>query len=207
MTKVWESLWSNYENIPSGQIMNDPAGKGQREEFVDLLEKHFELQYKRILEVGTGTGQYSIELENKGAYCTGIDVEQESIDLAQRIAKDYKSSVQLEKMDLFDMTYQHYDIVFSMGTVEHFTNAEIIKMFRKMAELGDYVIVGVPYSGSHAYMLSKEMSMAQGTWEYGVENDFMSLKALFSLSGLEMIEETTIGSVAEAMYLKRTGGY
>jgi len=203
MTKVWNSLWDNYKNIPTEQIMNEPAGKTQREEFAELLMNHFDLKGKTILEVGTGTGQYSIELAKHGAICTGIDLEQGSIDLAKRIANDVEAeNYSFVQSDVFNVT-NNYDIVFSMGTVEHFNQDEIIAMFRKMAEIADYVVVGVPYSGSHAYMFAKEISMAMDTWEYGVENDFWTLKNLFEASEIEMIEEKTIGLVSEAMYLKR----
>jgi len=204
MTKVWNSLWDNYKNIPTEQIMNEPAGKTQREEFAELLMNHFDLKGKTILEVGTGTGQYSIELAKHGAICTGIDLEQGSIDVANRIGKDCNTTAVFSKADLFDLSVRsHYHIVFSMGTVEHFTKQEIIDMFRKMRKIADYVVVGVPYSGSHAYMFAKEISMAMDTWEYGVENDFWTLSDLFEASEIEMIEEKTIGLVSEAMYLKR----
>ena len=204
MAKVWTSIWDSYKNIPSEQILNCPAGRSQRMEFAELLEQHFNIKGKTILEVGTGTGQYSIELAKHGAMCTGIDIEQESIDLAQRIGKDVGSTANFQKYNLFEChKSNNYDIVFSMGTVEHFTTPEIVNMFRKMSEIADYVVVGVPYSGSHAYMFAKEISMAQGTWEYGVENDFWTLKNLFEASGIKMIEEQTIGLVSEAMYLKR----
>ncbi len=204
MTKIWNSLWDSYKNIPSEQILNEPAGMSQRSEFVGMLLKHFDLKGKSILEVGTGTGQYSIELAKRGAICTGIDIEQESIDLAKRIAKDCKSTAQFQKGDLFDaQPTSKYDIVFSMGTIEHFTDKEIVKMFRKMSEIADYVVVGVPYRGSHAYMLSKQISMQMGTWEYGVENDFMTLDYLFEEADILPLTEKTIGAVSEAMYLKR----
>ena len=100
--KIWASIWDQYKNIPSVHIMNEPAGMTQRSEFVGLLLKHFDLKGKTILEVGTGTGQYSIELAQRGAICLGIDIEQESIDLARRIASDYNiQTAHFEKKDLF----------------------------------------------------------------------------------------------------------
>jgi len=205
MTKVWNSIWDSYKDIPTEQIMNEPAGKTQRAEFAELLMKHFDIKGKSILEVGTGTGQYSIELSKHGAFCTGIDLEQGSVDLATRIASDSQAdNCVFNETDVFDINLDYnYDIVFSMGTVEHFTKKEIVTMFKKMTEIADIVVVGVPYSGSHAYMFAKEISMAMNTWRYGVENDFWTLKNLFEASDIRMIEEQTIGLVSEAMYLKR----
>lgn len=204
MIKIWESLWDSYLKIPSVEILNEPAGMTQRSEFVGMLLEHFDLKGMHILEVGTGTGQYSIELSLRGAHCTGIDINSGSIKLAQRLADDYNmTNCSFKNVDLFDFKGTKFDIVFSMGTIEHFTDKQIVKMLKKMSEIGDYVIVGVPYSGSRPYMLSKERSQRNGTWEYGEEQDFETLKDLFRQADLTLLQEKTIGVYSEAYYLNR----
>ena len=203
MIKIWDSLWDSYQKIPSVQILNEPAGMTQRSEFVGMLLEHFDLRGKTILEVGTGTGQYCIELSLRGARCLGIDIDKGSIKLAKRLANDYNVDCSFKNINLFDLKGQHFDIIFSMGTVEHFTDDEIVKMFMQMSKVGDYVIVGVPYSGSRPYMLSKEHSQRNGTWEYGEEQDFETLSPLFERAGISLLQEETIGACSEAYYLKR----
>lgn len=209
MSEVWNSLWKNYQNIDSVTIMNEPGGMLLRSEFIGILLKYFDLRNKSILDVGTGTGQYCIELALRGAECMGIDKDPESIKLADRIANDYQiSNCVFREINLFDFKKyepkdEHYDIVFSMGLLEHFDDSQIIRMLKEMSKLGEYVIAGIPYGGSDAYKLAKLYSQKKGTWEYGFERDFLTLSDLFKEAGLSMLHEQVIGLGSEAYYLRR----
>lgn len=188
--------------------MNEPGGMLLRSEFIGILLKYFDLRNKSILDVGTGTGQYCIELALRDAKCMGIDKDTESIKLANRIANDYKiSNCVFREIDLFDFKKyepkdEYYDIVFSMGLLEHFDDSQIIRMLKEMSRLGNYVIAGVPYAGSDIYKLSKLYSKKKGTWEYGFERDFLTLSDLFKEAGLSVIHEQVIGLGSEAYHLK-----
>ena len=202
--QVWGSLWKKYAAVSSKDMLNEPSGITQRSEFVGLLLQHFDLKGKRILDVGTGTGQFAIELALRGAVVTGIDIDKDSIELATKLAKDYNIDCDFIHCDLFDISKVYgFDIVFSMGTLEHFTDIEMTAMLKHMSELGDYVITGVPYNDSKPYMMSKKHSQRMGTWEYGEEKDFKSINHLISAAGLKPLHESSIGLVSEAMYLKR----
>ena len=207
MGKIWNSLWKNYQNIDSVSIMNEPGGMLIRSEFLGILLKYFDLKDKYILDVGTGTGQYCFELASRGAKCIGIDKDPASIKLASRIANDYETDkCRFWKMDLFDISkisHDNYDMVFSMGLLEHFGDSQIVKMLREMSRLGEYVIAGVPYDGSDIYKMSKTYSQKKGTWEYGFERGFLTLKDLFEKAGLSIHHEQIIGLGSEACYLKR----
>jgi len=76
-------------------------------------------------------------------------------------------------------------------------------MLKQMGESGKFVVVGVPWSNSGIYKLSKEFSKVSGTWEYGFERDFETLKPYFEKAGLYMLNESIIGGVSEAYYLKQ----
>jgi len=209
MSEVWNSLWKQYQDIDSVTIMNDPGGMLIRSELTGILLKYFDLKGKNILEVGTGTGQYCIELALRGARCTGIDKDPESIKLANRIARDYKANdYEFREIDLFELgkhkhLHNFYDIVLSMGILEHFDDKQIVDMLKEMAKLGKYVVVGVPYSDADVYKMSKLYSQKKGTWEYGFERDFETLSNLFKKAGLCLHHEEVIGLGSEACYLKR----
>jgi len=209
MSETWNSLWKNYQNIDSVAIVNEPGAMLLRSEFIGIILKYFDLRNKSILDVGTGTGQYCIELALRGAKCMGIDRDPESIKLANRIASDYQiNNCEFREIDLFDFRkYEpkddHYDIVFSMGLLEHFDDLQIVEMLKEMSKLGEYVIAGIPYGGSDIYKLSKSYSQKKGTWEYGFERDFLTLLDLFKEAGLSILHEQIIGLGSEAYYLKR----
>jgi glycosyltransferase involved in cell wall biosynthesis/SAM-dependent methyltransferase len=204
MGEVWNSLWENCKNIDSVSIMNNPSGISLRSEFAGLLMKYFDLKDKSILEIGTGTGQDCIELALRGANCIGIDKSPESVNLAKRIASDYQiNNCIFEEKDIYDLDKSNFDIVFNMGVLEHFDDSEIVKMLKKMSELGKYVIVGIPYSDSDIYKLSKLYSQQKKTWEYEIERDFRSFKKYFEKAGISLLHEQVIGLVNEAYYLRR----
>jgi len=206
-SNVWGNLWKCYKEDDSVSIMNDPGSMTMRSEFIGLLLKFFDLKGKSILDVGTGTGQYCIELAMRGALCLGIDIDVESVKLATRITKDYNAQnghhCFFNHKDLFNLNNVYFNIVMSMGVLEHEDDEYIIKMLKKMSEIGGYVVVGVPYSGSDTYKLSKAYSIKRGTWEYGAERNFYTMVDLFEKAGIFAQFETVIGGVTEASYLRR----
>ena len=203
---VWDSIWKKYYRNDILSLFNSPDGKVFRSEFIDLLNQFFVLKGSRVLEVGSGSGMISVEFSKRGAWYTGIDTSQYSIELSRKIVDSFGlKNVNFEKMDGFKMTFpeKEFDIVFNLGVLEHFQDEEIINMLKEMARVGKFVVVGVPYSGSYIYKASKEISQEAGTWEYGFERDFYSLKDLFERSGLTLLHEEIIGAFSEAYHLKR----
>jgi glycosyltransferase involved in cell wall biosynthesis len=112
-------IWDEYSKIDSFQLMNEPSNKTLRSEFVSSLNNFFLLRNARILEVGTGTGSFSIELALREAQVTGIDIEESSIKLAKRLADEFQivpapnfllgNGFNLEKAG-----FKNFDIVFNM---------------------------------------------------------------------------------------------
>jgi len=201
-------IWDEYSKIDSFQLMNDPPNKTLRSEFVSLLNNFFLLRNARILEVGTGTGSFSIELALREAQVTGIDIEESSIKLAKRLADDFQIVPKpvfllVDGFNLEKGGFKNFDIVFNMGVLEHFEDELLIKMLDEMGKSGKFVVVGVPWSNSQIYKLSKEFSKTSGTWEYGFERDFETLKPYFEKAGLYLLNESIIGGVSEAYNLKR----
>ncbi|MDK2786489.1 MAG: hypothetical protein PWQ80_1168 [Thermotoga sp.] len=203
---VWDNLWRKYTEYDILSLVNNPEGKAFRSEFVNLLNHFFVLKGSRILEAGCGSGTISIDLSKRGAYYTGIDISQDSVELSKKVASFFElRNVSFKKMDGFKTIFsdKEFDIVFNIGVVEHFQDEDIVKMLKEMARVGKFIVVGVPYSGSQIYKLSKEISQETGTWEYGFERDFYSLKDLFEKAGVKLLHEEIIGSFSEAFYLKR----
>ncbi len=201
-------IWKEYNKLDSFTIMNDLPRKSLRSEFVSLLERFFILNKARILEVGTGTGAFSIELALREADVTGIDIDPASVELATRISKDYNiENAEFEVGDGLKLTEsfkpQEFDIAFNMGVVEHFKDDDIIKMLKQMGEVAKFVVVGVPYSGSFVYKTAKETAQKLGAWEYGFERDFLTLEPLIKRAGLIPLHEEVIGVLAEPFYLRR----
>lgn len=203
---LWDAIWGNYNLQNPIDIVNEPGGMVLRSEFVELLNRFFILKGLKILEVGCGSGLFSIELCSRNAVYTGIDISENSIELATNIQHFYGiKSCDFKLGNAFNMEYpiHSYDITFNVGVVEHFNDEQIITVLKKMARVGKYVIVGVPYSGSNLYGISKKYSQSKGKWEYGFERDFYTLKPLFEKAGIKLLYEDIIGYQSECQYVKR----
>ncbi len=102
---------------------------------------------KKILEAGCGSGITCTFLAQKGYNVTGVDSDPDMVELATSIAEKQSCSA-LFKIDdirlLNTLIDEHFDVVFSNGVMEHFSDAEIISILNQHLLVGDYVIVSIP---------------------------------------------------------------
>lgn len=76
----------------------------------------------RILEVGCGIGDVSIDLAKNGYDCTAIDTSDEAIKTAkQQTPESLKGSVKFSVQDLNDLPHDNaYDVVIANGVIPYF---------------------------------------------------------------------------------------
>lgn len=98
-----------------------------------------------ILDVGCGTGNFSIKLAHKGALVTGIDISEKMLKTADEKAKKEKLNIKFMKMDSQDLQFpdNHFDGVISMATVEFISDpgTMINEMFR-VCKKGGNILLG-----------------------------------------------------------------
>ncbi len=113
--------------------------KGEPKTQVQLaFRKHWELFRKIInklrikggncLEVGCGRGTISSYLSDAGYNCTLLDVSIEVLKNAKKIYKDFNLKGKFVRGDVFYLPFfeEKFDIVFSVGLLEHFKNPKKI---------------------------------------------------------------------------------
>jgi 2-polyprenyl-3-methyl-5-hydroxy-6-metoxy-1,4-benzoquinol methylase len=123
--------------------MNEPSIKTLRFEFIRLLNSYFLLRNAKILEVETGTGNFSLEIAIMEANVTGIDIEESTIRLAKRISQDFEitNNIDFSIGDGFNLKkvkkegFKNFVIVFNMGVLEYFEDKLIVKMLEKWGKL------------------------------------------------------------------------
>ncbi len=101
----------------------------------------------RILEAGSGTGTYSISLSLMGYDVTGIDIDPAMVKLSNGIAKDLGAdNVRFKEGSIFDLEeeYGKYDLVYSVGVLEHFEDHEVVDTLEKQARCAPHVLSVVP---------------------------------------------------------------
>lgn len=98
----------------------------------------------KILDVGCGTGNFSIKMARQGVNVTGIDVSEKMLEVARNRASQEKLAIEFRKMDSQNLTFQDsiFDGVFSMATIEFASDPDkmIEEMFRVCKEDGPVVV-------------------------------------------------------------------
>jgi len=98
-----------------------PLGK-----FVDEVETKLALELFQpkpgmyVLDVGCGTGNFSIKLAKLGVKVVGIDISEEMLKIAREKAKRLSLQIEFVKMNIYSLQFpsDHFDGVFSMATFE-----------------------------------------------------------------------------------------
>jgi len=98
-----------------------PIGK-----FIDEVETKlaFDLFQPRpgmyVLDVGCGTGNFSIKLAKLGVRVVGIDTSEEMLKIAREKARRLNFEIEFEKMNVYSLKFpsNHFDGVFSMAAFE-----------------------------------------------------------------------------------------
>lgn len=147
--KDWEKCWK-FTNLiilifkPFEILVRYSIRKG-----IERLFTNFDIKNPSILELGAGTGSDSEWLIKKfGGKATLVDNCDHIISKSKRYFNRKKLDITCLKLKVEDIRFKNkYDLVFSVGLVEHFYNKDLYKIFRKhvdAAKKGGYIIIFVP---------------------------------------------------------------
>lgn len=112
-------------------------------ETLKLPPKIFE--NSELLDLGSGTGQNTIQYDQLGAKCTLVDYDKKSVQRARSLFKTYaKNKFNIINNDLFKFkTNKRFDIVVSNGVAHHTSNnIKNIKLALKFLKKGGFFILG-----------------------------------------------------------------
>lgn len=135
---------------------------------IDLIRKYS--VNKKIIEAGSGTGVLSVYIASLNFDVTGIDIDENILKLSQNIAKKYNSKNKpvFIKKSIFELNYKEneFDVSFSSGVLEHFTDKEIIKTLKQQIKIARFVIFGIPtkYFNRSEAMYGDERYMSFSFW-------------------------------------------
>ena len=117
-----------------------------------------------------GTQPISLTAEAISAGETAVDIDDEILHLAKNIVKksSFSEMPKFEIMSILNLQYKNksFDVAFSNGVLEHFTDDEIIKILMEEMRIADIVIFGVPskYFNDDEFMHGDERYLTREEW-------------------------------------------
>lgn len=194
----WYSLYKKEivrEDSPEKYIYKKVKYK---KKLINLIRKY---AGNKVLEAGCGTGVISSYVSTLGYQVTGIDIDDKILQLATDLSSKIKNSnVIFEKKSIFEMpfTKHEFDVSFSNGVLEHFSDIQIIDALKKQSYIANYVIFGIP---TRYFKKSEAM--------YGDER-YLSIKFwrnLIMQANCEILEEKNMQYESFFKRIKRVNKY
>jgi 2-polyprenyl-3-methyl-5-hydroxy-6-metoxy-1,4-benzoquinol methylase len=146
------------------KFYNKVFKKGEKKHFTSFLTtgkpaleteevlKEIKWKDKKIIDVGCGTGLFAFCAAQKGATVLGIDYSKVAIDIAK---EKYKApNLQFKQLDAARLCGK-YDVIVSIGTLEHMDNPfKILKLFKKHLTINGRIIITSPnWTNPRGYIL------------------------------------------------------
>ncbi|GFE64636.1 magnesium protoporphyrin IX methyltransferase [Litoreibacter roseus] len=142
-TQTWERLTSDAP--VSGIRATVRAGRDQMRATM-LAQLPDDLTSARILDAGCGTGTMAVELANKGADVTGIDISPSLIDIAEARRPDrVRGSLSYQAGDMSNAGLGRFDYVLAMDSMIYYDKGDIGSILAQFApRLSEKMIFTLP---------------------------------------------------------------
>lgn len=137
--------------------------------FVDRIETDLAFRMlkinkgMKIIDIGCGTGNFSIKLAKRGCHVTGIDVSEKMLKIARKKACEQKLNIDFINMDVKDLKFadNEFDAAISMAAFEFIDDIPRVtdEIFRTV-KVGGQVLIGTINGASDwgKFYKSKEVS-------------------------------------------------
>lgn len=184
--KTKKEIW----NLEGAEITKEAmdfrikAAVSQRgwQEVVRIFEKKgIPISALRVAEIGCGTGTMALTFGLLGASVTLIDFNEKALRRSRKIYEMYGCTAQFLERDCIEdppaELIDTFDIVISLGLVEHFSGSNrkrCIEYHRLLAKKDGVVLITVPNRYNLFYWSIRGIRTLTGTWTIDVEIPFSS---------------------------------
>lgn len=191
MAAMWDE-WKDYEvsnGLISQRIRGACASLGWRYAIQTILDRHLPFHELKVIELGCGTGTFSLCFRLLGAETTLIDANEHALRVAEAFFKSCGVTGRYLQADLLEELPSYllgrFDLVTSGGLIEHFTGDDRELSVRRHASLlspRGFCMIAVPNRFSPFYRAIRTYRELTGTWGMDVEVPY-SYGELRSLAG------------------------
>jgi magnesium-protoporphyrin O-methyltransferase len=151
---AWATLTSD---APVGRIRTTVRAGRDRMRATLLSWLGDDLQGKRILDAGCGTGALAVEAARRGAQVVAIDLSPTLVNLArERIPQDVAHLVEFHSGDMLDPALGQFDHVVAMDSIIHYQIDDAVHALAQLADRtnGSIVFTFAPRTPLLAAMIS-----------------------------------------------------
>ena len=139
--------------------------------------KRNNLRFNKSIELGAGTGQFSLILKKLGfikeVYL--VDIEKGALEMAKNLFKEFDEECNIIHSDLLDLKEvkeyknQSFDVCFSGGLIEHFIGHEQEEVIKTHLDIAKEVILQFPYDSKTYWAMRNIITKTKGKWPFGYE--------------------------------------
>lgn len=152
-----------------------------------------------LLEAGCGWAGVSAELATAGRRIALADFSRPILDRARALFEASRlpapETTCCDLTEPLPWTARTFDVVWSSGVLEHWTDEELVPIVLEMARVSRRSVISlVPFAGCVLYRLGKHLAEEAGRWPYGRELPRQTLQPVFERAGLTNIREYTVWS-------------
>jgi ubiquinone biosynthesis O-methyltransferase len=159
-------------------------------EFVDALEQRLILKHcgnlmgKRVLDIGCGTGLYSIRFANKGAHVSAVDPSKKMLDIAQEKTNHSIVPIHFIVSAAENLPFQDhsFDLIAAISSLEFVSDIDqSLREIHRVLKPGGRVVFGVLNQESlWIQSLMKQPNFDNTIYKHATFFTYKSLKNLFN---------------------------
>lgn len=115
------SIFNNEVANKYDAYFNTPKGRYVWQVETDLMQRLIDIEAPmRVLEIGSGTGLYSIPFAELGCLVTGIDISDEMLEIARHKVRNKALDIEFLHMNADALTFPDntFDRIYSMGVLD-----------------------------------------------------------------------------------------
>lgn len=199
----WDRVWNHHPPDAKDDALLDRERRGPRWAcIVEKIVKSFgSIHGLRTIELGSGRGDLSALLAERGAQVTLLDSSEKALAQARYRFERLGIGARFIRDDFFNKSgswRRSFDVALSSGVIEHFRGEDrtkVVRVHHDTLSSNGMAIISVPHAWCLPYRAWKSYLERRGWWPYGMELPYTRHELIrrMRLVGFERTEGRCMG--------------